>query len=94
MRSLIFIAAAAVAFALAACAPPPQVITRPVYIDRPRNVVQPIPAELLREHPIAEGLRPSECPSVAAQRKAELMACNGDKAALRARAGAVEQGDE
>jgi hypothetical protein len=94
MRALIFLAAAAIACALSACAPPPQIITRPVYIDRPRNVVQPIPAELLREHPIAEGLRPSECLSVAAQRKAELMACNGDKAALRARAGTVEQGDE
>lgn len=94
MRSLIFIAAVGLALALAACAPPPQIITRPVYIDRPRNVVQPIPAELLREHPIAESLRPSECPAVAAQRKAELMACNGDKAALRARADVAEQGDE
>lgn len=79
--------------ALTACTPEPLVITRPVYIDRPRNVVQPIPAELLQPHPIAEGL-PSQCPSIAAQRRAELEACNSDKAAIRAIAGAKEQGDE
>jgi hypothetical protein len=85
--------AAVALLALTACATSqPQVISYPKYIDRPRNVVQPIPAELLRDHPIAEG-PPSQCPSVAAQRRAELNACNADKAALRAIAGkASEEG--
>lgn len=69
--------------ALTACATQaPTVITRPVYIERDRLVVQPIPADLLREHAIAEGPL-SQCPSVAAARRAELAACNADKAALR-----------
>ena len=79
--------------ALTACTPEPLVITRPVYIDRPRNVVQPIPAELLQPHPIAEG-QPSQCPSIAAQRRAALDACNADKAAIRAIAGDKGKGDE
>lgn len=79
--------------ALTACTPEPLVITRPVYIDRVQQVVQPIDPELLQPHPIAEGL-PSQCPRIAAQRRAELDACNADKAAMRAIAGAKEQGDE
>jgi hypothetical protein len=85
--------AAVVVLALTACTPDPVYITRPVYIDRVQQVVQPIPAELLQPHAIAEGL-PSQCPSIAAQRRAELEACNADKAAIRAIAGAKEQGDE
>ena len=77
--------------ALTACATPaPQVITRPVYIDRVTSVLQPLPPELLAEHPIAEG-SPSQCLSVAAQRRAELVVCNSDKAALRAIGGEKEQ---
>lgn len=53
---------------------------------RDRLVVEPIPADLLREHPIATGSI-AECPQVAAQRRSELEACNADKAALRARGG-------
>ena len=78
---------------LTACTPDPLVITRPVYIDRVQQVVQPIPAELLQPHAIAEGL-PSQCPSIAAQRRAELEACNADKAAIRAIGGEKGQGDE
>jgi hypothetical protein len=51
---------------------------------RDRLVVEPIPAELLREHPVATGPL-AVCPQVAAARRAELEACNADKAALRAR---------
>jgi hypothetical protein len=84
---------ASLVLTLTACTPDPLVITRPVYIDRVQQVVQPIPAELLQPHAIAEGL-PSECPSIAAQRRAELEACNADKAAIRAIAGEKGQGDE
>lgn len=54
---------------------------------RDRIVVQPIPAELLREHPIAEG-KLSECPDVAAERRKELELANEHKRILRERAGA------
>lgn len=50
---------------------------------RDRLVVQPIAPELLRDHPIATG-GVAECPRVARQRRAELEACNADKAAIRA----------
>lgn len=79
--------------ALTACTPEPLVITRPVYIDRVQQVVQPIPAELLQPHAIAEGM-PSQCPSIAAQRRAELDACNADKAAIRAIVEPAGQSDE
>ncbi len=79
--------------ALTACTPEPLVITRPVYIDRVQQVVQPIPAELLREHMIEEG-PPSMCPSVAAIRRAELVKCNADKAAIRAIVEPAGQSDE
>jgi hypothetical protein len=78
---------------LTACAHEPLVITRPVYIDRVQQVVQPIPLELLRAHAIAEG-PPSACPSIAAQRRAELVACNADKAAIRAIVEPKGQADE
>lgn len=68
---------------LTACATPaPQVITRPVYIERVRNVVPPTPPGLLAEHPIASGA-PSQCLDVAAQRREQIESCNADKAALR-----------
>ena len=87
MRAVVILAAAA----LTACATPaPQIITRPVYIDRVTSVIQPLPPELLADHPIAEG-SPSQCPGVAAQRRAELVVCNADKAALRAIAGQQDQ---
>lgn len=66
---------------LAGCCPRP--ITRPAIVEIERRIVEPIPVELLREHPIAAG-RVSECPAVAAQRRAELQACNADKAAISA----------
>lgn len=78
---------------LTACTPEPLVITRPVYIDRVQQVVQPIPAELLQPHAIAEGM-PSQCPSIAAQRRAELDACNADKAAIRAIVEPAGQSDD
>lgn len=49
---------------------------------RDRIVVQPIPAELLVEHPIATGPL-SACPDVAADRRRELEQCNKHKRALR-----------
>lgn len=57
-------------------------IERPVYIERVRNVVAPLPPALLQPHPVAEGA-PSQCLDVAAQRRAEIEACNADKAGLR-----------
>jgi hypothetical protein len=68
--------------ALVGCATP-DVIRLPGPVEyRDRLVVQPIPAELLRAHPVAEGPL-AVCPQVAAQRRSELEACNADKAALR-----------
>jgi hypothetical protein len=49
---------------------------------RDRLVVQPVPPDLLREHPIAVG-DIAECPRVASQRRAEIEACNADKRAVR-----------
>lgn len=69
---------------LAACCPTPQTIRLPGPVEyRDRLVVQPIPAELLREHPIATG-GVAVCPQVASSRRVELDACNGDKRAIRA----------
>lgn len=64
---------------LAGCTPP---IVKPeiVYIDRPVYVA--IPAGLTNPHPVAEGPL-AHCPMVAAARKAEIEACNADKAAIR-----------
>lgn len=69
---------------LAGCCKP-EVIREPGPVEyRDRLVVEPIPADLTNEHPIAEGPL-SACPQVAAQRKSELIECNADKAALRGR---------
>ena len=79
---------------LTACATPQvQYIDRVRFVDRVQQVVKPIDPELLQPHPIAEGPL-SQCPSTAAQRRAELEKCNADKASIRAIAGATEQGDE
>jgi hypothetical protein len=95
LRSAINRAAALlIVLTLTACATPQvQYIDRVRFVDRVRQVVQPIDPELLQPHPIAEGLL-SQCPSTAAQRRAELEKCNADKASIRAIAGAKEQGDE
>jgi hypothetical protein len=53
---------------------------RIVYVDR--TVYVEVDPELTSPHPIAEGPL-SHCPVVAAARKAELEACNADKAAVR-----------
>lgn len=61
----------------------PEIIREPgPVVYRDRLVTQPIPPELLRPHPIATGPL-SQCPDVAAARKAEIEACNADKEALR-----------
>lgn len=61
----------------------PEIIREPgPIVYRDRLVTQPIAPELLEPHPIATGPL-SECPDVARARKAELEACNADKAALR-----------
>lgn len=75
------IAPLALTVVLAGCCKP-EVITRPVPVETVRLVVQPIPAELLRDHPVATGPL-AECPKVAAARRAEIDACNADKRALR-----------
>lgn len=73
------------ATALTACCPKPEILRLPGPVEyRDRLVIQPIPAELLRDHPIATGSI-AECPRVAAQRRAELERCNNDKRALRER---------
>lgn len=75
--------------ALAACSSAPKIAVapgRPLIIER--VVYVPIDAALVDQHPIAEGPL-SECPRVAAQRRAELEACNADK-----RATAAVQGSE
>lgn len=71
------------ALLLAGCAPTRTVLVPGPVEYRERLVVQPVPDRLLREHPIADGDL-SQCPTVAAQRRAELRACNADKAAIRA----------
>lgn len=53
---------------------------RIVYVDR--TVYVEVEPELTNPHPIAEGPL-SQCPVVAAARKAELEACNADKAGIR-----------
>lgn len=79
---------------LTACATPQvQYIDRVRFVDRVQQVVKPIDPELLQPHAIAEG-PPSQCPSIAAQRRAELVKCNADKAAITGIAGAKGQGDE
>lgn len=72
---------ALILLALAGCCPKPEA-TRPVVVETERLVVQPIPAQLLRDHPVATGTL-AECPQVAAARRAELEACNADKAGIR-----------
>lgn len=74
-------AALILALALAGCCPKPEA-TRPVIVETERFVVQPIPAQLLRDHPVATGPL-AECPQVASARRAELEVCNADKRAIR-----------
>lgn len=70
--------------ALAACATRPvcEPVRIPVEVEVIRNVVQPVPAELLRQHPVETGPL-SRCPQIAAARGDELRACNRDKALIR-----------
>lgn len=78
---------AAVAAAAAGCCPKAEVIRLPGPVEyRERLVYVPIPSELTEQHEIATGPL-SECPQVAAKRKAELQACNADKRATRELAG-------
>jgi hypothetical protein len=76
-------AAALIPLLLAGCATQqPIVIPRTEYREIPVIVYRALPPERLVLHPIAEG-PPSQCPDVAAARRAELQACNADKEALR-----------
>lgn len=81
MSGIHAICAAGVALMLAGCCPKPGA-TRPVIVETERLVAQPIPAELLRDHPVATGPL-AECPQVASARRAELEACNADKRAIQ-----------
>ncbi len=76
----------ALALLLVGCCKPTTIRVPGPVEYRDRIVVEPIPPELLNDHPIAEGSI-AECPRVAAQRRAELVECNADKAALRKRGG-------
>jgi hypothetical protein len=64
----------------------PEIIRVPVEVERVRIVVEPIPAELLRDHPAdaAPADQLHACPDIARQRLHELRRCNADKAAIRA----------
>lgn len=77
-----------IALASVACCPRTE-ITRPVVVEVERHIIEPTPADLLRDHSIATG-RVSECPRVARERRAALEACNADKAALRAMQGGAQ----
>lgn len=80
MRLLALVAA----LSLTACATQqPQIVPRIEYREIPVIVYRALPAERLVLHPITDGPL-SQCPDVAAARKAELIACNADKQALRA----------
>lgn len=81
MSSIHAICVAGAVLMLAGCCRNPEA-TRPVIVETERLVVQPIPGELLRDHPVATGPL-AECPQVAAARRAELEACNADKAGIR-----------
>lgn len=75
---------ASVAFFVSACCwKQGHDITRPIVIEKDRLVLQPVPSDLLREHPVSYGPL-SECPRVAADRREQLDACNADKAGIRA----------
>lgn len=78
MRAVLAVVALAL---LAGCKT--RVVTEYVTVEVERRVYVPVPAALTNPHPIAEGPR-SACLEVAAQRAAELRACNADKAATRA----------
>lgn len=75
-----WIALGVLSLVLAACAPA-RVVTKPVIVETVRNVVVPVPPELVQPEPVAEGSL-SECPTVAAQRKSALLACNAKLEAI------------
>lgn len=80
MRTLAILAA----LTLTACATQrePIVTARTEYVEVPVLVFRALPEERMQPHPIAEG-PPSQCLDVAAQRRAEIVACNADKDSLR-----------
>lgn len=86
LRTALSVAIVVASLALAGCARwcKPEIVRVPVEVERVRIVVEPVPAELLRQHPVATGDL-AHCPQVAAQRRAELDACNADKQAIKDR---------
>lgn len=74
---------AALAAAAAGCCPKADVIRLPGKVEyRDKLVHVPIPADLTVEHEVAHGAL-SECPTVAAKRKAEIIVCNAHKRSIR-----------
>lgn len=85
-RRLLLILILLAPVALSGCARcRPVVIREPVDVPVYVRVVEPIPDELLREHPADEapGSQLHRCPEIARARLVELRACNADKAAIR-----------
>lgn len=78
--------AASLSLALTACATRPvcEPIRVPVVVEKEVVRIEPIPAELLREHPEATGDQ-RHCPKVARHNLEQLRACNDDKRLLRER---------
>ena len=83
-RLLPFVIAMAAVVAVPGCSAKrgPVVIERPVYVTR--TVYVPIPASLTQAHPIAEPRDDTgrEALRVCRARKAELVQCNADMAAI------------
>ena len=83
MSRFLLVALAAI---LTGCASKPicEPVRIPVEVEVIRNVVQPVPPELLRQHPVETGPL-SRCPQIAQMRGDELRRCNSDKALIRER---------
>jgi hypothetical protein len=92
MRAPAFAIAMVLIAALAACSRaskpdlPGGVIVKPQVVTVTREVYVDVPAELTDPLPIAEGPL-SQCPMVAAERKAQLERANADRKAVRALSG-------
>jgi len=86
-RLLLIAVLIAATIALSACSRicPVRVVEVPVPVPEIVRVVEPVPADLLRDHPADEAPASElhRCPDIAHQRLDELRRCNADKAAIR-----------
>lgn len=84
LRTLVVVAVVTVTSGCAWLRPTCEPLRVPVYIEVEKPVIQPIPSELLQEHPEHTGsLR--DCPDIAQSNLDELRACNKDKSLIRDR---------